>query len=95
VLACSPEVLVLDEPTSNLDPRGKRELKALLLSLPITRVIATHDLELVVELCRRVVVLDDGKIIADGPTEDILGDEGLMLAHGLEKPHILRHRHPH
>ncbi len=95
VLACQPDVLVLDEPTSNLDPRGKRELKALLASLPATRVIATHDLELVVELCRRVILLDEGKVSAAGPTHDLLGDEQLMLSHGLEKPHILRHLHPH
>ncbi len=95
VLACQPDVLVLDEPTSNLDPRGKRELKALLASLPATRVIATHDLELVVELCRRVILLDEGKVSAAGPAHSLLGDEQLMLSHGLEKPHILRHLHPH
>jgi energy-coupling factor transporter ATP-binding protein EcfA2 len=95
VLACNPDVLVLDEPTSNLDPRGRRELKALLRSLRITTLIATHDLELVVELCPRVIVLDGGTIVADGPTVELLGNEDLMVKHGLEKPHILRHQHPH
>jgi cobalt transport protein ATP-binding subunit len=95
VLACHPRVLALDEPTSDLDPRGKRQLKELLRSIDAAMLIATHDLELVVELCPRVILLDEGRVIADGPTESILGDEELMLAHGLEKPHILRHRHPH
>ena len=95
VLACEPRVLVLDEPTTDLDPRGKRELKALLQQIPATKIIATHDLELVVELCPRTIVLDCGRIVADGPTVELLNDEALMLAHGLERPHILRHRHPH
>ena len=67
----------------------------LLRSFEHTKIIATHDLELVVEVCSRVLVLDAGRIVADGPAPDILGDEALMLAHGLERPHILRHRHPH
>jgi cobalt/nickel transport system ATP-binding protein len=95
VLACSPRVLALDEPTSDLDPRAKRELKALLRQIPATKVIATHDLELVVELCGRAIVLDAGQIVASGPAVELLNDESLMLAHGLERPHILRHRHPH
>lgn len=95
LLACEARVLALDEPTSDLDPRGRRELKSLLKSLPIAQIIATHDLELVVEICPRVIVLDRGSVVAEGPTEDLLSDEPLMLAHGLEKPHILRHRHPH
>ena len=95
VLACEPRILVLDEPTSNLDPRGRRELKALLATIAATKIIATHDLELVVQLCTRAVVLDGGKIVAEGPPADLLADEPLMLAHGLERPHILQHRHPH
>lgn len=95
VLACEPAVLVLDEPTSNLDPRGRREFKALLRQLGVTTVIATHDLELVVELCSRAIVLDRGVVVAEGPAVELLNDEQLMLAHGLERPHILRHRHPH
>ena len=95
VLACAPGILVLDEPTSGLDPRGRRELIALLREIPATKLIATHDLELVVELCPRSLILDGGKVIADGPTERLLNDEALMLAHGLERPHILDHLHPH
>jgi energy-coupling factor transporter ATP-binding protein EcfA2 len=95
VLAGEPSILVLDEPTSSLDPRGRRELKHLLRQIPITKLIATHDLELVVELCSRVVVLDAGAIVAAGPTRTLLSDEALMLRHHLETPHILRHLHPH
>jgi cobalt/nickel transport system ATP-binding protein len=95
VLACEPSILVFDEPTSDLDPRGRREFKALLRQLPATKLIATHDLEMVVELCSRSIVLDGGEVVADGNTRDLLSNELLMLAHGLEKPHILSHRHPH
>ena len=95
VLACEPGVLILDEPTSDLDPRGRREFKALLRSIHATKLIATHDLELVVELCSRAIVLDRGTVVADGPVTKLLNDEELMLAHGLERPHILRHLHPH
>jgi energy-coupling factor transporter ATP-binding protein EcfA2 len=95
VLACQPSVLVLDEPTSDLDPRGRRELKQLLAKIPVTKIIATHDLEMVVELCSRVIVIDKGQIVAQGPTVTVLSDEPLMLRHSLEKPHILQHRHPH
>lgn len=95
VLACEPTILVLDEPTSGLDPRGRRELIALLRRIKATLLIATHDLELVVELCPRSVILDGGRVMADGVTTTLLADEALMLAHGLECPHILQHRHPH
>ncbi len=95
VLACKPSVLVLDEPTSDLDPRGRREFKGLLQTLPGAKIIATHDLELVVNLCSRVLILDNGKLVAEGPTVPLLSNEELMLAHGLEKPHILLHQHPH
>ncbi len=95
VLACEPALLVLDEPTSDLDPRGRREFKALLRQIPATKVIATHDMELVVELCSRAIVLDRGAVVAEGAVVELLNDEDLMLAHGLERPHILRHHHPH
>ncbi len=95
VLACAPSILVLDEPTGDLDPRGRRELKALLRTIPTTMLIASHDLELIAELCTRTLVLDGGRIVADGPSADVLGDEALMLAHGLERPHCLSHVHPH
>jgi cobalt transport protein ATP-binding subunit len=95
VLSCAPRLLVLDEPTSDLDPRGKRELTAILLTLPATKLIASHDLELIVRLCRRVIVVDEGRVVMEGETASVLSDEESMLKHGLEKPHILSHRHPH
>lgn len=95
LLACEPAVLVLDEPTSNLDPRGRRELIALLRGLTATRVIASHDLDMVAALASRVILLDEGRVVAQGPTATLLADEALMLAHGLEKPHQLQHSHPH
>ena len=95
VLAMDPDILVMDEPSSHLDPRARRRLIQLLRSFDHTRIVATHDLELVVEVCSRVIVLDSGRVVADGTTRGILNDEALMLAHGLERPHILRHTHPH
>ena len=86
VLAMRPEVLLLDEPSMYLDPRGRRELIALLPTLGGTQVIASHDLELVLHTCGRVLVLDGGRLIAEGATRTILGDAGLMEAHGLEVP---------
>jgi cobalt/nickel transport system ATP-binding protein len=90
VLAMQPEILLLDEPSIFLDPRGRRELIALINSLPGTRIIASHDLELIRETCGRVLVLDGGRLIADGPAEKLLADVALMEAHGLEVPHSLR-----
>ena len=95
VLACEASILALAEPTSDLAPRGRREFKALLRQIGATKVIATHDLELIVELCARSIVLDHGRVVADGATLELLGNEELMMAHGLERPHILQHVHPH
>ncbi len=95
VLACRPDLLLFDEPTSNFDPRGRREFIALCHALTATRLIASHDLEMIVSVCDRVLVLDEGRLVAAGATRAILGDEPLMLAHGLEKPHSLFHTHPH
>jgi cobalt/nickel transport system ATP-binding protein len=95
VWACQPEVLVFDEPTANFDPRGRREFIELCRSLRATKLIASHDLEMILALCTRVLVMDGGQIVAQGVTRFILGDEPLMLAHGLEKPHSLSHPHPH
>jgi len=83
VLSMDPEILVLDEPSSNLDPRSKWSLLDLLKGLPITKVIATHDLDLVLILCPRTVILDEGKVVADGNTEDIMRDINLLRKHGL------------
>ncbi|MFC1912414.1 energy-coupling factor ABC transporter ATP-binding protein [Chloroflexota bacterium] len=83
VLSMSPEILVIDEPTSNLDPRSKWSLIALLKKLPMTKVIASHDLELVRALCQRVIILDRGQVVAGGPAGQILSDVRLMKNHGL------------
>jgi len=90
VLACRPQTLVLDEPFTNLDPRSRRSLIDILRKFEGAQVIATHDLDLVVELCDRVIVLDDGTIQADGPVRDLLRDATLMERHGLEVPWQLR-----
>ncbi len=90
VLAMRPAVLLLDEPSMFLDPRGRRELLGLIRSLPGTKLIATHDLELVLDLCSRVIVLDGGKLLADGPAKQLLADPELMDRHGLEVPYRLR-----
>jgi cobalt/nickel transport system ATP-binding protein len=95
VWACQPEVLVFDEPTANFDPRGRREFIELCRTLPATKLIASHDLEMILALCRRILVLDGGQVVAQGLTRQLLADEPLMLAHGLEKPHSLFHSHPH
>ena len=79
MLACEPSVLVLDEPTSNLDPRGRRELKELLRRIPITKLIATHDLELVVELCSARWCWTGGSWLPMGPSAELLADEELGL----------------
>jgi cobalt/nickel transport system ATP-binding protein len=83
VLSMNPEVLVIDEPTSNLDPGSKWSLIELLRGLAITKIIASHDLELVQALCQRAIVLDRGEIIADSATSNILADKPLLMAHGL------------
>lgn len=86
VLACAPKVLALDEPFANLDPRARRSLAEILREFSGAQVIATHDLEFVVELCDRVIILDDGQVKADGPVREVLSDELLINKHGLEVP---------
>jgi len=86
VLSMDPQILVLDEPSAGLDPRARRTLINLLRELPITMLVSTHDMRLVEELFPRTIVMDEGQIVADGKTRDILEDEGLLTAHGLEKP---------
>jgi cobalt/nickel transport system ATP-binding protein len=85
-LAMEPDILVLDEPTSGLDPAGRRELVALLAGLDVTQVVVTHDLPLALELCPRAVILDQGTVVASGPTADILADGELLSRHRLELP---------
>ena len=87
VLAMDPQILVLDEPTSNLDPAARRDLADILTALPVTVIIATHDLPYALELCARTVILNDGIIVADGPTTDVLTDTPLMAANRLELPY--------
>ncbi len=86
VLAMEPEILVLDEPSSNLDPASRRELADILRSLDVTLLMVTHDLPYALELCPRAVVLSAGRVVADGTTYDTLTDEALMRAHRLELP---------
>lgn len=90
VLAMQPEILLLDEPTMFLDPRGRRELIAFIDQLPVTKIIAAHDLDLILTTCRRTLILDNGKLAADGETGALLADAALMEAHGLEVPYRLR-----
>ncbi len=86
VLSMDPEVLVLDEPTAGLDPRGRRELIQLLRGLPQTMLVATHDMRMVAELFERTVIIDEGKVVGDGPTAQILAEPHLLEMHGLEAP---------
>jgi cobalt/nickel transport system ATP-binding protein len=86
VLAMHPQILVLDEPSAGLDPRSRRSLINFLKELPITMLISTHDLRMVQDLFPRMVIMDDGKIAADGLTRELLQDEDLLTAHGLETP---------
>ena len=85
VLSMNPKILVLDEPSAGLDPRARRTLINLLRDLPITMLVSTHDMALVRELFPRTVVMDEGQVVADGLTMEILEDEKLLEAHGLEK----------
>ena len=86
VLAMEPEILVLDEPSSNLDPASRRELAEILRGLDVTVLMVTHDLPYAMELCERSVVLSEGRIVADAPTGEVLSDEALMAQHRLELP---------
>lgn len=86
VLSMDPEVLVLDEPTAGLDPRGRRELIQLLRGLPQTMLVATHDMRMVAELFERTVIIDGGQVVGDGPTAQIMAEPHLLERHGLEAP---------
>ncbi|UCG32587.1 MAG: ABC transporter ATP-binding protein [Phycisphaerales bacterium] len=86
VLAMEPEILILDEPTNDLDPRARRETIRLIRSLTQTKLIASQDLEFILETCDRVAVLDEGRVVADGPARELLADRVIMEAHGLEVP---------
>ena len=86
VLSMHPEVLVLDEPTGGLDPRARRSLIHLLNELPLTMLVSTHDMLLVHEIIPRMIILDEGRVVADGPTQTLMNDPVLLEAHGLERP---------
>jgi len=86
VLSMNPQILVLDEPSAGLDPRARRTLINLLRELPITMLVSTHDMRLVEELFPRTIVMDEGLVVADGKTKEILADEKFLNEHGLEKP---------
>lgn len=86
VLSMDPSVLVFDEPTAGVDPRGRRDVIEVVSGRTETVIISTHDMALVAELAPRVVILDDGNLVADGPASDILEDDALLDAHGLERP---------
>ena len=90
VLAMCPNILVMDEPSSNLDPKARRRLMELLGTFEHTKIIATHDLELVAELCERTIVMCAGTIAADGPMREVFADSELLDACGLEQPASLR-----
>ncbi len=90
VLAMSPDILVLDEPTSNLDPRARRDLITLLKSFEHTKIIATHDLDMVMDLCGRTIVMHQGHVLADGPSTEIFTDDALLEAGRLERPLSMR-----
>ena len=90
VLACEPHVILLDEPSANLDPRSRRRLIQILQALPCTKLVATHDLEMVLELCPRSILLSAGEVISDGSSRAILNNVALVEAHGLEQPMSLR-----
>lgn len=92
VFACQPSILALDEPFSSLDPRARRTLIGILKKFPGSQIVATHDLDVVVELCHRVLLLDGGQLRASGLTNDILGNAALMERHGLEVPLRLQPR---
>lgn len=87
VLAMEPDIIVLDEPTSNLDPAGRRELAGVLRGLDTTLVVVTHDLPYALQLCPRSVILNGGRVVADGPTRRLLADTALMSANRLELPY--------
>ncbi len=86
VLAMNPQVLVFDEPSAQLDPRSRRQLIQLLQTLPLTQLIATHDLDLALELCNRTVILSQGRVVYDGETEQVMSDPEFLLHHALESP---------
>ncbi len=96
LLAMTPQIILYDEPTASLDLRTRRRLIRFLQNSTETVLISSHDLEFVLEVCDRVILIDEGRIIADGCPREIMGDQALMETHGLEKPHsLIPHEEPH
>ena len=89
IFAMQPKIMLMDEPSTALDPKNRRTLIRTLNALPVTKIIATHDLDLVLETCDRVLLLHDGQIAADGPAGGILRDRALLEQHSLELPFCL------
>jgi cobalt transport protein ATP-binding subunit len=87
VLSMDPDILVLDEPSAALDPRSRRSLIELLQELPITMLVSTHDMLMVREIFPRMIIMDHGEIVADGPTDVLMDDQALLVSHGLERPY--------
>ena len=86
ILATKPDILIMDEPSSNLDPASRRRLIRMLKTFTHTKIIATHDLDMALELCERTIVLKKGEIVADGITKELFMNEHILLMSGLEKP---------
>jgi len=95
VISMSPQIIIYDEPTSNLDMRARRKVINFINSSRETTIVSSHDLEFVLETCQRIILIDNGKIITSGNPDVIMGDEKLMLEHGLERPHSLLHKFEH
>ena len=94
VLAMQPQLVIYDEPSANLDALARRRLIHFLQASPETMLISSHDLEMILEVCDRVILMETGDIVADGTPDQIMGDRSLMEAHGLEKPHsLIPHQH--
>lgn len=89
-----PEILVLDEPSAGLDPRARRALIQLLADLPYTILVSSHDMAMVYELFPRMIVMDRGRIVADGSTSEVMGDREWLASHGLEQPFVTDKKFP-
>lgn len=92
ILSLTPGIILMDEPSAALDPKNRRHLIQIVNSLPQTKLIASHDLDFIWDTCSRVILMDKGEVAADGPSQEILRDEALLLAHGLELPLSLQSR---
>jgi cobalt/nickel transport system ATP-binding protein len=86
VMAMNPDILVMDEPASNLDPKSRRKLINLLKGFRHTKIVASHDLDLILDVCERCIIIRDGRVVADGPTEEVLCNESILQENNLELP---------